>query len=79
MRLIALLLYGYCSGMGPDSRVLVRKSRKQAQQYKRLYNVWIFLLSSLDVQDLGFLFSHLDDFCEEENAVFIQENLENVI
>jgi 20S proteasome subunit alpha 2 len=25
------------SGMGPDSRVLVRKSRKQAQQYKRLY------------------------------------------
>ncbi|KAH9540787.1 hypothetical protein CY35_14G023800 [Sphagnum magellanicum] len=24
-------------GMGPDSRVLVRKSRKQAQQYKRLY------------------------------------------
>ncbi|CAM6040458.1 unnamed protein product [Sphagnum compactum] len=26
------------SGMGPDSRVLVRKSRKQAQQYKRLYN-----------------------------------------
>jgi 20S proteasome subunit alpha 2 len=23
--------------MGPDSRVLVRKSRKQAQQYKRLY------------------------------------------
>jgi hypothetical protein len=79
MRLIALLLYGYCSGMGPDSRVLVRKSRKQAQQYKRLYNVWSFLLSSLDVQDLGFLFSHLDDFCEEENAVFIQENLENVI
>lgn len=79
MRLIALLLYGYCSGMGPDSRVLVRKSRKQAQQYKRLYNVWSFLLSSLDVQDLGLLFSHLDDFCEEENAVFIQENLENVI
>ncbi|RWV84860.1 hypothetical protein BHE74_00002597 [Ensete ventricosum] len=26
-----------CSGMGPDSRVLVRKSRKQAQQYFRLY------------------------------------------
>jgi len=26
------------SGMGPDSRVLVRKSRKQAQQYKRLYH-----------------------------------------
>ncbi|ERN09420.1 hypothetical protein AMTR_s00029p00057040 [Amborella trichopoda] len=25
------------SGMGPDSRVLVRKSRKQAQQYYRLY------------------------------------------
>ncbi|KAK1324754.1 Proteasome subunit alpha type-2 [Acorus calamus] len=25
------------SGMGPDSRVLVRKSRKQAQQYFRLY------------------------------------------
>jgi hypothetical protein len=74
MRLMALLLYGYCSGMGPDSRVLVRKSRKQAQQYKRLYN-----LSSLDVQDLGFLFSRLDDFCEEVNAVFIQENLEKVI
>jgi hypothetical protein len=79
MRLMALLLYGYCSGMGPDSRVLVRKSRKQAQQYKRLYNVWSFLLSSLDVQDLGFLFSRLDDFCEEVNAVFIQENLEKVI
>ncbi len=76
---MALLLYGYCSGMGPDSRVLVRKSRKQAQQYKRLYNVWSFLLSSLDVQDLGFLFSRLDDFCEEVNAVFIQENLEKVI
>jgi 20S proteasome subunit alpha 2 len=30
------------SGMGPDSRVLVRKSRKQAQQYKRLYQVWSF-------------------------------------
>jgi hypothetical protein len=67
------------SGMGPDSRVLVRKSRKQAQQYKRLYNVWSFLLSSLDVQDLGFLFSCLDDFCEEVNAVFIQENLEKFI
>jgi hypothetical protein len=79
MRLMALLLYGYCSGMGPDSRVLVRKSRKQAQQYKRLYNVWIFLLSSLDVQDLAFLFSCLDLFCEELNAVFIQENLEKVI
>ncbi|THG03985.1 hypothetical protein TEA_025134 [Camellia sinensis var. sinensis] len=26
-----------CSGMGPDSRVLVRKSRKQAEQYHRLY------------------------------------------
>jgi hypothetical protein len=78
MRLMALLLYGYCSGMGPDSRVLVRKSRKQAQQYKRLYNVWSFLLSSLDVQDFGFLFSRLDDFCEEVNAVFIQENLEKV-
>ncbi len=76
---MALLLYGYCSGMGPDSRVLVRKSRKQAQQYKRLYNVWSFLLSSLDVQDFGFLFSRLDDFFEEVNAVFIQENLENVI
>ncbi|AQK53826.1 Proteasome subunit alpha type [Zea mays] len=25
------------SGMGPDFRVLVRKSRKQAQQYYRLY------------------------------------------
>ncbi|CAL5392187.1 unnamed protein product [Camellia sinensis] len=25
------------SGMGPDSRVLVRKSRKQAEQYHRLY------------------------------------------
>ncbi|GJY99072.1 proteasome subunit alpha type-2-A [Tanacetum coccineum] len=27
----------FCSGMGPDSRVLVRKSRKQAEQYHRLY------------------------------------------
>uniref|UniRef100_A0A7N0TAD0 Proteasome subunit alpha type n=1 Tax=Kalanchoe fedtschenkoi TaxID=63787 RepID=A0A7N0TAD0_KALFE len=27
------------SGMGPDSRVLVRKSRKQAEQYHRLYKV----------------------------------------
>mmetsp|Transcript_13762 Transcript_13762/g.22724 ORF Transcript_13762/g.22724 Transcript_13762/m.22724 type:complete len:236 (+) Transcript_13762:1715-2422(+) len=26
------------SGMGPDSRVLVRKGRKQAQQYYRTYN-----------------------------------------
>ncbi|KAG6736105.1 hypothetical protein POTOM_061195 [Populus tomentosa] len=26
-----------CSGMGPDFRVLVRKSRKQAEQYHRLY------------------------------------------
>ncbi|THG14236.1 hypothetical protein TEA_009219 [Camellia sinensis var. sinensis] len=26
-----------CSGMGPDSRVLVRKSRKQAERYHRLY------------------------------------------
>ncbi|KAH8492620.1 hypothetical protein H0E87_022000, partial [Populus deltoides] len=25
------------SGMGPDFRVLVRKSRKQAEQYHRLY------------------------------------------
>jgi hypothetical protein len=28
------------SGMGPDFRVLVRKSRKQAQQYYRLYKVY---------------------------------------
>ncbi|KAG8058949.1 hypothetical protein GUJ93_ZPchr0002g26786 [Zizania palustris] len=28
---------GWDSGMGPDFRVLVRKSRKQAQQYYRLY------------------------------------------
>jgi 20S proteasome alpha/beta subunit len=27
------------SGMGPDFRVLVRKSRKQAQQYYQLYKV----------------------------------------
>ena len=26
------------SGMGPDSRVLVRKARKQAQAYYRLYH-----------------------------------------
>ncbi|KAB5532312.1 hypothetical protein DKX38_018982 [Salix brachista] len=26
-----------CGGMGPDFRVLVRKSRKQAEQYHRLY------------------------------------------
>ncbi|KAF9668201.1 hypothetical protein SADUNF_Sadunf15G0104600 [Salix dunnii] len=26
-----------CSGMGPDFRVLVRKSRKQTEQYHRLY------------------------------------------
>jgi hypothetical protein len=31
-----------CSGMGPDFRVLVRKSRKQAEQYHRLYKVPIF-------------------------------------
>jgi 20S proteasome alpha/beta subunit len=33
------------SGMGPDFRVLVRKSRKQAQQYYRLYKVysWQFI------------------------------------
>ncbi|CAH9069332.1 unnamed protein product [Cuscuta europaea] len=30
-------LYQVYSGMGPDSRVLVRKSRKQAEQYHRLY------------------------------------------
>ncbi|KAF8412705.1 hypothetical protein HHK36_000673 [Tetracentron sinense] len=30
------LVYAF-SGMGPDSRVLVRKSRKQAEQYHRLY------------------------------------------
>ncbi|KAK4484928.1 hypothetical protein RD792_007530 [Penstemon davidsonii] len=30
-------LYSLCSGMGPDSRVLIRKSRKQAEQYYRLY------------------------------------------
>ncbi|TVU46759.1 hypothetical protein EJB05_06317 [Eragrostis curvula] len=29
------------SGMGPDFRVLVRKSRKQAQQYYRLYKVFL--------------------------------------
>lgn len=29
--------YLLCSGMGPDFRVLVRKSRKQAEQYHRLY------------------------------------------
>ena len=29
----------FCSGMGPDSRVLVRKSRKQAEQYYKLYKV----------------------------------------
>lgn len=37
------MLFGFFlggSGMGPDSRVLVRKSRKQAQQYQRLYQVW---------------------------------------
>lgn len=28
--------------MGPDSRVLVRKSRKQAQQYYRLYKVQLY-------------------------------------
>lgn len=31
--------YLWCSGMGPDFRVLVRKSRKQAEQYHRLYKV----------------------------------------
>ena len=34
------------SGMGPDSRVLVRKSRKQAQQYYRIYKV--LAISSLN-------------------------------
>ena len=29
------------SGMGPDFRVLVRKSRKQAQQYYGLYKVYL--------------------------------------
>jgi hypothetical protein len=33
------------SGMGPDFRVLVRKSRKQAEQYHRLYKVCIFFLN----------------------------------
>lgn len=37
-----LMLFASCSGMGPDSRVLVRKSRKQAEQYHRLYKVWYF-------------------------------------
>eukprot|EP00249_Psilotum_nudum_P006699 c19985_g1_i3 orf=111-818(+) len=32
------------SGMGPDSRVLVRKSRKQAQQYFRMYKEHIPVL-----------------------------------
>lgn len=32
--------------MGPDSRVLVRKSRKQAEQYHRLYKVCLFLLDN---------------------------------
>lgn len=31
----------FFSGMGPDFRVLVRKSRKQAQQYYRLYKVFV--------------------------------------
>lgn len=26
------------SGMGPDARLLVRKARKSAQAYKRVYN-----------------------------------------
>lgn len=34
------------SGMGPDSRVLVRKSRKQAQQYFRLYKVLVSTFST---------------------------------
>lgn len=34
-----LSLFFFCSGMGPDFRVLVRKSRKQAEQYYRLYKV----------------------------------------
>lgn len=32
--------------MGPDSRVLVRKSRKQAEQYHRLYKVCLLLLDN---------------------------------
>lgn len=34
--------YLWCSGMGPDFRVLVRKSRKQAEQYHRLYKVLLW-------------------------------------
>jgi hypothetical protein len=36
------------SGMGPDFRVLVRKSRKQAQQYYWLYKVYFWQLAKLD-------------------------------
>lgn len=36
-----------CSGMGPDSRVLVRKSRKQAEQYHRLYKVCLYYFHEL--------------------------------
>lgn len=39
---------GVISGMGPDSRVLVRKSRKQAQTYQRLYQVWLLQFSCFD-------------------------------
>ena len=45
MRLPCIIIF---SGMGPDFRVLVRKSRKQAQQYYRLYKVvWQFIWCTL--------------------------------
>lgn len=41
--LLTLIKFFHNSGMGPDFRVLVRKSRKQAEQYHRLYKVFYFV------------------------------------
>lgn len=38
------MVFFCCSGMGPDFRVLVRKSRKQAEQYHRLYKVNLLII-----------------------------------
>lgn len=44
---LKMTLMPFCnSGMGPDSRVLVRKCRKQAQQYFRLYKVLVVTFST---------------------------------
>lgn len=57
-----LMFCFFCySGMGPDSRVLVRKSRKQAQQYFRLYKVSCLSLSPSFFRDVFDYFLQLQD------------------